>query len=362
MNRALLIGRAIGSKVEYNGGEYGAARVKRMVHNVLSNFEVIDIDIQIPNLLTKFFNILFCKSYGCTQKTTSYLKSTLSRRTELAFFNGSIYGTYVHMLHKKGIKTAVFYHNVESNYYFDKYQSKKSVLNYLMYRYIHKQEEISTQNADIVITLNKRDSLELLRLYNREANFNSPTSYSSIPENQLKADTEGKDYILFVGGDFYANIDGITDFIKNALPKLDIDLYVVGSCCNSLIADSKIMNNQQVFMKGFVEDISGIYEAASAVICPIYSGSGMKTKTVEALKYGKYVFATPEAFEGITADFNKIGGLCCDNSEFVDKLTAWKAKRTGKFNQYSYELFMSTFTNEVVEKDFSNNLKSFLNI
>lgn len=38
------------------------------------------------------------------------------------------------------------------------------------------------------------------------------------------------------------------------------------------------------------------------MVMPIFSGSGMKVKTAEALMYGKFLIGTKEAFEGYEID------------------------------------------------------------
>jgi hypothetical protein len=81
-----------------------------------------------------------------------------------------------------------------------------------------------------------------------------------------------------------------------------------GSCCETLAQNPHI----RVQSQGGIQRLFGEYRRSlhrrPAVVCPIYAGSGMKTKTVEALKYGKYIFATPEAFEELPAISAKSGG------------------------------------------------------
>jgi hypothetical protein len=39
---------------------------------------------------------------------------------------------------------------------------------------------------------------------------------------------KNKKYLLFVGSAFYANLEGITWFVKEVLPKIDFNLAIVG--------------------------------------------------------------------------------------------------------------------------------------
>ena len=50
---------------------------------------------------------------------------------------------------------------------------------------------------------------------------------------------------------------------------------------------------------GFVRDLDAVYEESLGVVTPIFSGSGTCIKVVEAVMYGRKVFATPFAIRGI---------------------------------------------------------------
>ena len=75
----------------------------------------------------------------------------------------------------------------------------------------------------------------------------------------------------------------------------------------------QLHQTKKIEIHGFVEDLYTFYAKADCVIAPIFEGSGMKTKTTEALMWGKFIIGTKEAFCGfdITDDI----GVCCENSE-----------------------------------------------
>ncbi len=51
----------------------------------------------------------------------------------------------------------------------------------------------------------------------------------------------------------------------------------------------------------FVEDLDPVYAAASLVMNPVFAGTGLKIKSVEALGHGKALVAWPEGVSGIAA-------------------------------------------------------------
>ena len=165
------------------------------------------------------------------------------------------------------------------------------------------------------------------------------------------------DYFLFVGSDFFPNVEGIAWFIKNVAPYINHEIWVVGSCCyNNAIKKLPLTSN--VRLKGYIPDLDMCYRNALAVIAPIFSGSGMKTKTIEALSYGKSIFGTTEAFVGIETDFARIGGECNNAAEFIEKMNSLAYER---INSYSIQLFLKYFSDIIAKKHFDNLIASLNN-
>ena len=58
------------------------------------------------------------------------------------------------------------------------------------------------------------------------------------------------------------------------------------------------LTRNNVTVVGSVENLDEWYNKADLVVGPIFKGEGMKTKTCEALMYGKRYLGTDEALEG----------------------------------------------------------------
>ena len=86
-----------------------------------------------------------------------------------------------------------------------------------------------------------------------------------------------------------------------------------------------IFNNlsDRVEIYGFVNDLSDYYKRARIIVSPIFHGGGMKTKTAEALMYGKYIIATDEALEGYKFE-QRCMARCNTVSEFVAAINDFK--------------------------------------
>jgi polysaccharide biosynthesis protein PslH len=84
-------------------------------------------------------------------------------------------------------------------------------------------------------------------------------------------------------------------------------------------------NGPDVEVVGKVADLGVEYAKADAVVIPLFSGSGMKVKTCEALMQGKTVFGTREALTGY-----EVEGLssihCCETADdFVQAILMWSS-------------------------------------
>jgi glycosyltransferase involved in cell wall biosynthesis len=105
--------------------------------------------------------------------------------------------------------------------------------------------------------------------------------------------------VLTVGGHHPGNL-AVADFARNAWPRVleripAAQLHIVGTIGKAVSPTSGV----RIF--GWVPDLQAHYAAAAVVICPVTTGTGVKTKMLEALRFGKAVIATPAAVEGMPA-------------------------------------------------------------
>jgi glycosyltransferase involved in cell wall biosynthesis len=112
------------------------------------------------------------------------------------------------------------------------------------------------------------------------------------------ADGRGQN-LLFVGTSYAANIDGVKYFIEKVLPIVrekfpDARLQVAGTVCKALKGDMA-----GVELLGVVESLDEAYQRADIVVNPVLTGTGLKTKTVEALGHAKALVTTACGAEGI---------------------------------------------------------------
>jgi len=343
MKRILIISRDI--HLKQDGGTLVSKRNERLLQKI--GFETTRFIIPIPSIYTRLTNMIFRQSYGSTALLLRSFKEILDQKFDYIFFDGSIYGGFLRLASKLGNKTVCFYHNVEAEYYRQKACQTKSFADKLMIPYIRYNERISTTYSDYRITLNNRDSQILISKYGKAADAIIPTSF---PNRNIKSlydiygDNENHDcYLLFVGTNFFANYEGLNHFIVNIAPQIKCIVNVVGNIEKAF--ESRIDIPDNVRFVGRVDNLAEYYIKASAVLVPILSGSGLKTKTVEALSYGKTVIGFPEAFEGI--GFNDYPGACLqveNDGEFINAIN--HLDFTTLYNPVSAKLFQEKLSDD----------------
>lgn len=80
---------------------------------------------------------------------------------------------------------------------------------------------------------------------------------------------------------------------------------------------AKYPSKENVTFLGFVDSFDPYIMAVDFCIAPMAIGSGVKTKVLDYMKYGKIVIGTPVAFEGIEPDINS---HVCELREFIGKV------------------------------------------
>lgn len=242
------------------------------------------------------------------------VKLTKRRRFSTIIFDGSNLGLYLLLLLPFQTKTVVFCHNCEAKFFFDKLSSRPNLKNVLIFIFTLISEVIAANFAAKLLVLTNIDQslFRSLRFFKGPdilvAPFWVPIEEQSFATDDRIADLPCN-YLLFVGSPFFANVDAVKWLIQNVGPRLElIDIVIAGDGMDveSLgLASSSVP--ERIHLVGRQDRLSPLYLNCIAVIAPIRSGSGKKTKIAEAFGYGKRVFGTVQAWAGYE-EFCNIGG------------------------------------------------------
>lgn len=138
------------------------------------------------------------------------------------------------------------------------------------------------------------------------------------------------DALLFVGSNTAPNIVGLEWFFAEIWPLVrakrpEARLKVAGSVARGLGAAP-----EGVSFLGVVDDLAPLYAEAGVVISPLYTGSGLKIKLIEALAAGKAVVGTSvtaQGVEDVVADAMALADAPGAFAEAIITLTGNRAQR-----------------------------------
>lgn len=239
------------------------------------------------------------------------------------FVDGSNLGDFVAELKRRHprVEATVFFHNVEARFFLGSLRLARSMRALAVLAVNYLAERKSVRFSDKIICLSARDSRLLRRLYGRAATHISPMALEDKFPTDLdfSAPRRREEFVLFVGGAFYANRAGISWFVEHVVPRIGIKTCIVGRGFEDIKHELERVGKVEVV--GAVDRLAEWYRDARFVIAPIFDGSGMKTKVAEALMYGKKIVGTSEAFSGYEDIVDRAGWSCATADEFVDAIS-----------------------------------------
>ena len=309
-----------------------------------------------------FINSIKKIVFGANKEDVECISKILNKQgIDILFFSNTFNGDLIEKFRNE--KIIVFAHNVEFLYIrqeIKKFNMLKRLAFYSKVLLTKRNEKKSIKYSEMFFALNEHDSLEFDNVYGRFNKKILPMSMKDYCKATAALKTDGgnsEEYLLFVGSDFYGNTDGIFWFIKNVLDYIPYKLIVCGYGMDKY---NECFPGKNVVFYGYVNSLSEYYQDASIVILPIISGSGMKTKTAEALMYGKYIIGTREAFCGYDLEIDKVGALCDTKEEFIDIITKFHNEKHLLYNEYSRKVFEEKYSDEQVYKLFEKYIGEFL--
>jgi hypothetical protein len=273
---------------------------------------------------------------GLDQKIIAHIERIIKlKKIQLVFIDGSNLGLLAERIKLKfpNVKIFIFFHNIEAKFFLDSFIRAKTfhslgvaIANYFA-------EKKAAKNSDYLICLTKDDARLMKKFYKNKVDLILPMALEdkfSRVTNINQDPTNKEQYVLFVGGAFYANEFGIKWFVKNVSPYINLKTFVVGSGFELLKDEFKIYKNVSVI--GKVEDLSQWYLNAECIIAPIFEGSGMKTKVAEAFMFGKKILATSHALAGYEGIPKNAFSLCNTEYDFIDAINAIKDNKSTYFD------------------------------
>lgn len=335
---------------DHTGGAQCSKRNYTILQEIFGTNKVIPYALVPFNKKSKTFDVIvktfinLCKlrQNGLTAQDENNIIEIINKENiQKVFIDCSINGSLIRLIKKKTSAIVYsFFHNCEYEL-ISQYVKKGNLFQFPRLLSCYLNEKLTCKYADCIIGLNERDQGIIYKQYNRTFNYIIPISLSCEKEEYPKSNKIEPIDILFVGSNFFPNVQGINWFIKNVIPYIKKRLVIIGRG----LEYASIIKHERVEIIGSVDSIQPYYDAAKLVVIPIFNGSGMKVKTAEAMKFGKVIIGTQEAFEG----YIRCKGMyeCNSKEEFINCFNTIK-----DYTSETETLFKKEYSHEVMTKKF----------
>lgn len=143
-----------------------------------------------------------------------------------------------------------------------------------------------------------------------------------VTRSPLRSDRAGGP--VFVGGmDYAPNREAIRWYHDSVLPHLqalgaDVVLDVIGHCPEEVASS---LGSDRIRFRGYVSDLASSLSGYRIALAPVVSGTGIKTKVLEAMGAGLCVVSTPLGVSGLAVSHGEEAVIGCSALEFAAVLT-----------------------------------------
>lgn len=159
--------------------------------------------------------------------------------------------------------------------------------------------------------------------------------------------------ILLYNGTFSykPNLDGLYTILDSINPILIQEglQYAIVICGKNIPEELKSQQYPNVFIEGFVPDISIYFKGADIFLNPVMDGGGIKTKLVEALGYNLFAISYEDGAIGIPKDCaeDKLS-IVANPQEFAQKIIDLKHRKSSIPPKYFEHFYWGNIIRRVV--------------
>lgn len=292
------------------------------------------------------------------------IKYLSQNKFDYVYIDSSYFGKIAYSIRRSfpDVKIIIFYHDILVHWW--KETHDRAFLSYVVNLFFYwNSERKCARNSDISIVMTDRDRRLLISTYGISSDSIRIIPLS-IPEVAVSDEsgimnhqfTDDAINLLFVGVDYKPNVDGLRWFIAHVMPKLrdcilskndrfnSLMLHIVGKGMENYREE---MSARDISVHGLVDNLAVWYQGCDAVVVPLFSGSGMKVKTAEALSWGKPLFSTSEGLTGYNIDGVEGIYRCDDVDSFIESLQRWflQEKQRKRVDEI-HRLFLKNYSRE----------------
>ena len=202
-------------------------------------------------------------------------------------------------------------HNVEYRIWERKATNEKGPLRRWYLRNMAKRLELYeiqvARESDCLVSISPLDEKGFIEMGLQKPHITIPTGLQ-LKEYPL-TDLPKEPSVFFIGAlDWLPNQEGMKWFLDQVIDPLRKDLpgitfHVAGR--NAPLAFEKLLDRKEVIYHGEIEDAKTFMKSYRIMVAPLFTGSGIRIKILEAMALGRPVVTTPIGIEGIPALNNR---------------------------------------------------------
>lgn len=288
-------------------------------------------------------------------------ESIKKNKYDLVYIDHLQLAVYESLFQKYNLTFYLDQHNCESQIIkrqVDKEQNfaKKVFLSYEYFK-LKKFEETMLKKAEKVVVLSQEDKEVMTK--NVNVNMDKfvviPIPVESNYKKDIKCNIKEEIKLIFLGTlSWYPNSQGLEWFLDKVIPLLEekgvkYSFYIVGKDPGKEII-SKCANNSKIVVTGYVDDINEYIEKCDVMVVPIFIGSGMRVKILEALAKAIPVISTEVGAEGIEVKNEESILISNNEQEFCENILKLKNEQLYKLlQQNGLRLFQEKYSYQAIE-------------
>lgn len=278
--------------------------------------------------LKLFFNLLFSKlPYNAQRFISNDFKKRLiglitHEKFDIIQLEGLYLMPYASEIRKyTRVPVVLRSHNIEHEIWKRITANTHNLLKYAYLRILARRLrafELSYINQyDMLVTMSERDQLIYSGMGNVKPCHVMPVTVH-LPSLNKGYHTTYKKGLFFIGSlDYMPNQEGVIWFIEKVWKKYfqnrkDIQFHIAGR--NAPENLKKYFRQQPVMYFGEIDDAKQFMLEGGIMVSPVFSGSGIRVKIIEAMGYGIPVVSTSIGAEGLDVT-NTINIMIADNPE-----------------------------------------------
>jgi glycosyltransferase involved in cell wall biosynthesis len=316
------------SKHPYTSGDIPAEYQK------IASFHIVPVDTRIsivdllrnlflsriPYNLERFFNSSFRKEIEIILKKNEF---------QIIQLEGLSLSSYIPFIRKlSSAKIVMRAHNVETRIWQRNAKQMRFGLRKIYFCILASRmktfEQENLQQYDAIVPISNADEKEFLELGNRKPAFVAPFGVDPSFFQEKNGFSENPS-IFFIGSlDWIPNQQGLTWFLSEVWDKLrikhpDLTFHVAGR--NAPASIQKLIKQKGVLFLGEVDNARDFINSNSMMVVPLFSGSGMRVKIIEAMALERTVITTTIGAEGIDGKNGKHLIIADSPDHFIEEIS-----------------------------------------